>query len=306
MGKNNTVLLLAVSAVGVYLLTKNQEGNPLEGIAGLFSGLQNSGGLPDINLDLGGISEGFGDGGIGGGLADLLNNLAKNINGFQENLQGIGGDSGSPDGTNQSSFWDTTTTNPTGNPIVDTSNAIGSLAMNLGKGAIIGGMAYGGVKAAPIIAAAAKGLAPAFGSLGSGISTTIRTAGLGASKGAGALASGIRSSAPSLLSRASVITPKIPAVLAVAGAGLAGYGVGTLFNKSPVGKAVLNTSEKAGKSFFSSSLGKAVNKNLNPIGELTNHSKIIQKKTDWVTAAKNPNLSARQRERYLEYARKNK
>lgn len=262
---NNTLLLLGAVLGGAWLISKQNGGqNPLSTILNIFpsgeSGNANGG------IDLGGLLGGdnggglFGNGFDFGGLFDNFNNAWSNLfnaqnSAWQSAFSGLGG-GGNGGGTT------TPPTIPSGNggggyppsmpnTIPNILNSLGFSAQSIGKGAIMLGGTYLGVKA----------LSPVAPAIGQGIATGVRAVTPSLASGARTVVSGLGRAATGFAGylgtpvTALGVTGTVAAIPLVAAAGYGGYKAGQWFNTTSAGKSLIEASGKAGASFSKTAVG---------------------------------------------------
>ncbi len=250
MSKNNNALLLIGGAIALYYFaSKQKDGEGLTLDISPFIGGEGGGGLFDFT----GIGDLFSN--LGTGLGNLFSGIQfPDFSGLQfpdifppatpDNGGAGGGGDGSGNPPPPTGFWDTQYITPTGSGIVDFGNVVSQSAMALGKGALLVGGSYVG----------SKFLSPIVSQVGSKTAPVI-------AQGARNIISG-GNSAMSWLGRAMVSpVSKVPlaaTVPLVIGAGVGGYAIGSAFNKTAAGKALIEKSGQAGAAFSQTSVGKMI------------------------------------------------
>lgn len=281
MGKNNGLLLVGGLVAAYFLLNrKDENGQPISIFGGFGSGDAPSGGLLP---DFGGLGSGLGNmfSGIGGGFAAPIESVGGLLGGLGEGVArtfeglsmpidaGFGGLSalvealglqtqGIQDqlnktlaelGTQTTGVIDATTrtigqVGQTGVDLASGVKLVGTTALQLGGG-------YLAFKAlSPVAPVAGRTAATALNALRPAVGNAARSVGSVASRLA-------PYGARALLSPVGKV-PVAGTAGAVVLAGAAGYGVGTLFNRTPAGKALIRASGSAGARFAGTSLGHKV------------------------------------------------
>lgn len=270
MGKNDGVIIIGGIAALFLLSAKDENGQPLISFGDLLSG----GDLPSIGMpELGGLG---GETGLGGFLDNLGAGLANMFGGIGAGIGQIptfklpdmsGGTSGTTpnqaphqEPSQGGGFWNTPIVQPTGNVFTDAGNSISQTAMSLAKAGVVGLGIYAGAKVAmPVLSAVApplgKALAMPVSQVGANIART-------ASSGTRVIASSAGNVAKVLTSPVGKLAAsplgKVGVVGAAISAGAAGFAVGSWFNTTPAGQALIEKSGEAGAAFAKTGIGSAV------------------------------------------------
>jgi hypothetical protein len=247
MGKNDGLWIAGGLAAVLILsgsLDKGKSENPLLNIfPGGFGG---DGSLPDL-------------GGIFHGLTYMLDGLTDNLTDATKSMLTAIGDiptnfnvpppspglTGNGGGAHPSP--NPSRLNPSGSFIVDLANAADTLTDAVRSLAITGVGSYAAYKTLPTAINAAK---PYIQSTSRAVSNfAARTTQTGLNWA---------STAINTLSKDVAALPKIPVVMATLASGAAGYAVGSWFNTTSVGKALIEKSGQAGAAFARTSIGQKV------------------------------------------------
>ena len=287
MRKNNTGTIIIAAVAAYFLLKKNDSGESpaqgalnyfgsggggldLSGLGDMFSGLLGGGQGGGGGLDLSGLFAGIGDvfsgltgalgGGQGGGGGPDLSGLlgGSNGGGLLGGALGGNGQIVQPSG----GFFEPTILAPSGSKVTDIGNVISQSSMSLAKAGLIGLGIYGGAKVGvPVLKAIAPNVTRALSTPVSQIAGQAGRLGVSASRTA---TSGLQAAGRLAMTALKSPVTKLgiggtaAAIPLVIGTGYGGYKLGELFNKTAVGKALIEKSGQAGTAFASTSLGQKV------------------------------------------------
>ncbi len=281
-----TLLWVAGGAAALFILpdllgSKNADGTSTNPITSIFGG----GGGSDGSTGLGGLLDGLGNGisglfgNLGLGLGNLTGNLTGNgtglFSGLDNTFKGLtdsinkvltnnGNNPLNPANPNAPvSPTDTGSKYPPSYPntIPNILYSGGDLVKSLGVTAIEGVGAYLGYKAlSPVIAGISKSAAPIVSRAITGGGNVALNAGRsvisGVTKGLGTYSTLLRTPLSALPSTG--VLGMTGAAVSVVAAGAAGYGLGTLFNKTAPGKALIEKSGELGAAFERTNIGQNV------------------------------------------------
>jgi hypothetical protein len=262
MSKNDGIIIAGIVAGALFLpsiLGNKSEG----GGTGIVLGGMGGGDTP--SLDLSGLLGGLGG---GGGVFDFsgINDMFSDLGTM---FSGLGGGGNSP--FTPSPSTPSTPSNPfeyllrviqePANIIAETGKATATAATGIGSGINLAGEGLMEIAKSAALGAGTylgfKALQPVAPVVGKAVATGVRAVASPATRVAASVASNVGRALTSPVSRVftGTVGGAIGSTLAVVGAGAAGYGVGTLFNQTAAGKALIEKSGELGASFAKTSLG---------------------------------------------------